>query len=94
MFFARKVEEIDPDVGHGCAEGGGWGFHRAGDVLLAWPSFLALVTAVYHGFYIIGHSLPEVELVCQCQSLFLPCMADVQSGQDWFDCWDWEDNSP
>ena len=66
MFFACKVEEIEPDVGYGCAKGGRWGFCRAGVVLLAWSSFLALVTIVYHCFYIIGHSLPEVDLIGQC----------------------------
>ena len=66
MFFARKVEEIEPDMGNGCAEGGGWGFCRAGVVLLTWSSFLALVTTiVYHCFYVIGHSLPEVDLIGQ-----------------------------
>ena len=23
----------------------------------------------------------------------LPCMPDVQSGQDWLDGWDWQDDS-
>ena len=66
MFFAHKVEEIEPDMGHECTEGGGWWFCCTGVVLLTWSSFLALVTIVYHSFYVVGHSLPEEDLVCQC----------------------------